>query len=775
MKTFINFIRRNRLYTAINLLGLALSTAFILLLAVYVQKQLSTDSFQEKADRIMLIANDNYASAYHLKDYLTERYPEIESATALHNDSYEFQVNDEPIYATVNFVDSSFFSIFSFRIREGDAESFRHSDRNVMVSESFASLYFSDREPVGSTITLFDHELTITGVMEDIDNSVIPYCDILLRGEWLERSNPSHDKHLSNSGGVQTFVLVRENADLMAKKADMLEYFQEVWWVYKAGCKKITMLPLRDIYFCGREHVESLNTGSRTIVHLLLTVCIVLLLFAVLNYINLTTAIAGFRAKEMASRRLLGASKADIFFKMTGESTIMCIAATVAAIFIAEGLSPYVSGFLDYNFSIFGAVSMSNVAILVIYVLLLGTLSGIVPATMLMSVKPIDIVRGSFRVRTKTTYSKIIMIVQNMLTMCMLVTAIMMSVQIRYMLNAPLGYRTKDILNIENRYGNASQLNVAKDRLLSETFVKDVGYGRGTPLGGTNNSTVQMLNGDWISFQEIFGDDGYFRILGIKEKENRNNPGCLWVNEYAMTKISAINEKLGISDTESVIPVDKRFGQEDYSIGGIYYDFKIRPLLQAQSAALIQNYGTYKEDQYPWNILVEVEGDHRDAYQRIKEIFEDVFHYTLFEAEYIEDQIGSTFSKEKKTLEIVTVFTVISIIISALGLLAMSTYYTLQQRKGTAVKRVLGAGRNTILKELVMSFMKYVSIAILLGIPAGWYLAGRWLEGFSYRTGLHWWIFVLSAAIIFIIAAASVMWQSMKASDADPADALKEE
>ncbi len=775
MKTFLNFLKHNRLYTAINLVGLALSMAFILLLAVYVQKQLNTDSFQEKADRIILVANEFYASAYHLQDYLIERYPEIESTTGfLTENNVELKLREETLYSSVNFADSTFFDIFSFKVIEGDKESFRHSRNNIVVSKSFASQYFGSEDAIGKTLTMsrYDDQLTITAVMEDIDNSVIPYCDILIRGEWMEIRNDSHNKHLGNSGTVQTFVLVKENADLMAKEADMLEYFKEIWWMYKGYCSKVFLLPMKDIYFCGCDEISCLNTGNKSFVNLLLTVCLVLLLFAMLNYINLTTAIIGFRAKEMASRRLLGASKANIFLKMTGESTIMCTTAAIAAIFIAEGLSPYVSGFLGYNFSISGAISPGNIAAVVLSVLLLGILSGTIPAVTLLTVQPIDIVRGSFRLKTKTIYSKVIMFIQNTLTLCLLIMAITMTLQIRHMLDAPLGYNTKNILNIENNYGPVSKLNVAKEQMLTETFVKNVGYGHGTPLWGTNNETSRLLNDDWISFQVIQGDNGYFDILGLRKKEDRNIPDSFWVNEYAMELISAANKQLGIKDSESTIP----FANSNSAIiGGVYHDFKIFSLLQDQSAALIRNLGTYGDNKSPWNILVEIEGDHAEAYSRIRDIFAEVFPDKIFDAEYIEDQISRTFIKEKKALDIVIIFTIISIMISALGLLAMSTYFMLQQRKNAAIRKVIGADMKTVLKELIMSFMKYVCAATVIGIPAGWYMAHRWLEGFSYRIQLHWWIFALSALTILAIALVTILWQSLKASATNPTEALKSE
>ena len=327
MHSFLNFLKKNKLYTAINITGLTVSMAFVLLLACYVTKQLRTDSFQQNADRIYVVASDRqYESAYYLQTYLKQRYPEIEASTAfVSQQSMEISSGENMVLGTLGIADTSFFDMFSFRITEGSNEAWKGDANSAVISRKMANTLFHGQDPIGRPVGLIlmghDIEVNVAAVMEDIDNSTIPYCDIIVRGEWLPKLNRSHNMHLSNSGSVITFIMTWPGADIVSKTGDMLEYFKEIWWTYKGGAsKEVVLIPLDELYFYGGTTWSGLNVGDKSLVMLLLSVCIVLLLFAVLNYINLTTAQAGFRAKEMATRRLLGDSRRQVIGRMLGET-----------------------------------------------------------------------------------------------------------------------------------------------------------------------------------------------------------------------------------------------------------------------------------------------------------------------------------------------------------------------------------------------------------------------------------------------------------------------
>ena len=775
MKSFWNFLIRNKLYALINLLGLTISMAFVLLLAVYVQRQLSTDTFQKNADRIYVVANEETLNmGYWFDKHLRNNFPEIEKSACVVNytENYEFSLDGKPVYGSVTMADSCFFEMFSYDLVEGSKEDWRISWDRCMVSEAFANAHFADKDPVGQQIALKGGEnspLTICGVLKDFGNSILQTPDVLLRGDLMPMLNKSHNERMDNAGGGICFVMTYPNADLNARHDDILAWCEENFWIYKKEYDDVRIIPLRDVYFLKDGSTDWTNTishGNRSFVNLLLAMCLMLLAFAILNYVNLSTALIGFRAKEMATRRLVGATKAGIFLKMIGESTLLCAVAMGLAILLAEVLAPKASEILRYQVSVLGAVNVTNVLIAVGFVLVLGFVSGLVPALMIQKVQPIEIVRGSLRLKTKTVYGPVIIVVQNAVAVVMLVAALTIYLQTQYMINYDLGYNTKDILVMDNAYGTSGEMKAMLDAYHAEPMVEDVGQGNGTPLLGTNNWTVELENGNWVSFQQIQGDQHYFDILGLRVKQDNHIPTKeYWLNEYAFKQI-------GIEETATEI---QSAGNGTLLIGGIYYDFKIRPLEWDQSAALILNRGENPDDDYPWNLLVKVKGDHKEAYDRLEQVTKEFFPDKMFQAYYLEDQIKGVFGNESRILRIVLIFTLLSMLVSALGLFAMSSYYMQQERRAVAVKKVFGADYGGVLRELVLSFMKLVGIAFVVGIPVAWLVMHRWLEDYTHRIALSWWVFAAAGLVVVLLAFFSVIWQSVRTARTNPAAVLKKE
>ena len=774
MKSFWNFIKKNKLYGAINLVGLTVSMAFVLLLAVYVQRQLSTDTFQENADRIYVIANeDNVTMGYWLDKHLKNNFPEIEKGCCVANiaSAAAFNIDGERVYGSTMAADSTFFEMFSYDLVEGNKADWRVSQDRCMVSREFANAHFGDKDPLGQIIS-FNYEgsfqLTVCGVYEDFGNSILKAPDVLIRGDLMPLINTSHDEYMSNAGGGICFVMAYPGADLQARHSDILDWCEENFWVYKSQYDKVRIIPLRDMYFLNegiRYGSDTIQFGNRSFVNLLLAMCILLLAFAVLNYINMTTALTGFRAKEMATRRLVGADKRSIFFKVISESTLICGISMLLAILLAEALAPTASRILEYQVSVFKAVTPVNILLVLGFILVLGILAGIVPALLIQKAQPIEIVRGTLRLKTKTVYSKVIIVVQNVVAVVMLVSALTIGLQIRHMVSADLGYNTKDILVVDNAFGQTGQIRPLLDKWREEPCVEEVGQGDGIPLGGTNNWTMEMPDGHWVSFQQIQGDDKYFDILGLKVKQDNHQPNKWWLNEYAFKQI-------GIEETATEFQTAQNGTR---SIGGIYYDFKIRPLEQDQSAAMIYNRGENPDDDYPWILLVKTTGDQAAAKKQVEAACKEVFPDRLFEAQYIEEMIEDGFADESRVLNIVLIFTLLSILVSALGLFAMSSYYMQQEIRSVSVKKVFGADYSGVLKELVLSFMKMVGIAFVIGIPIAWLIMNRWLSGYGHRIDLYWWIFLVAGAVVALIAIASVLYQSIKTARTNPPEALKKE
>lgn len=785
-RSFFNFLGRNKLYAAINIFGLSVSLMFVILIADYTLRQLTCDDYHAKADRIYVIGNEErITSGYYLQKYLRDRYPEIEStcAVAVSGQSTDatqpVEVGLQKYSATILFADTTFFRIFDYQLLDGDREQVLASRDNVVLSESFARKVFGTFNPMGQVIRFPDEEKSyvVSGVVRDIDRSVIPNMDIIMRAERLCDINSANDEHMSNSGAVTTFILARPGADLTAKIPDMLDYFKEIYWIYKGNVyQHVTLTPLRDVYFLSQNNDGGFNYGSWPFVMILFGVGAVILLFAVMNYINLTVAQTGFRAKEMAARRLLGASRGEIILKLILESTFLCVVAFVIAFFLAAAVEPGASRLLGSKIGVWQDMTPAVVACYAAFIVVLGVVAGFIPAMMVSRYKPVDIVRGSFRHRTKMFYSKVLITIQNVITIVLIATSLTIGLQIRHLISAPMGYNTADILDVSTEiFTGKPQIAQFREELLREPCVEAVALGCGTPHDWGNNNTMQYGPDRMIGFQIFIGDSTYFRILGLERlrdnhlatREDGNN--ALFVNQYAL-------QALGIAEDATNFKVGENYTY-NYDIAGVYRDFQLGSALDELQPVLLKYYDSPEEflkKAYPWNILVKIRGDKTAAYNTVKSVFERISDGAVFTgAEYIEQEIEADYAQQRRILHIVGIFTLVAILISALGLVAMSTYYIQQKEQEVAVRKVFGSTRGEVLTRLVGNFMRLVGAAFVIAVPVAWYLLERWLQDYSVRISLSPLIFLASGAFAAAVAFVAVFWQSSRAADSNPVDSIK--
>ena len=788
LRSWFTFLSRNRLYTAVNFIGLALALAFVLLVADYTVRQFTVDNYQTKADRIYAVCSEeSVTSGYYLQKHLRDRYPEIESScsVAFFEDSdagtTPVEIGRQKFLASVLYADTTFFRMFDFTLLEGSREEALAARENVVLSESFARKVFGTFNPLGQTLRVDnDERVYVVSVMRDIERSTIPAADIVMRAERITETNAANDERMSNSGAGVTFLLERQGADLQAKVSDMLSFFKEIYWPYQGNVvSQVRLVPLRELYFDPVNNSNKLAHGSRSFLHILLGVGLVVLVFAVMNYINLTVAQSGFRAREMAARRLLGASRGDIFLKWILESTLFCAAALIIASSIAELFVPWASQLLGSKVAVWGDISWPAAGWCLFTVVVLGVISGLVPALLVARYQPIDIVRGTFRRHAKTVYGRVLIALQNVITIALLAASIAIGLQIRHLVNAPLGYETRDILNIgTDIFPDRSAMRRFCNALHSQPEVEAIGLGCGTPHDRGNNNTIAYGPDRMVSFQVFIGDSTYFRILGLERLRDNHvavaaesaasrnfwDSNVWYINQYAL-------RELGIAEDAPEFKVG-----EDLSypvvVAGIYRDFQVGTALDAPTSALLREVND-PDGFYPWNILVKTCGDHAAAYRVAEELFRQTTDGGSFAARYLTDEIADDFAAQRRLLHIIGLFTLVALLISSLGLFAMAAYYIQQKRQEIAVRRVFGASRREMLARLVRSFMTLVGVAFVIAVPVAAWGLGRWLEEYSVRIALSPWIFLAAGLFAVVVALLSVGWQSRRAADADPVESLK--
>lgn len=764
LKSFGKFLSNNKAYTAIDVFGLSVSLMFVILIGVYTVQELSTDKFQEKGDRIYVLGNGEHpGTAYPLAYRIQERYPEVEQVCPII--SYNSTVpnmpvtcGDKNIKALILFADTTFFDMFSFRLKSGDKNHVLQASNYAVISQTFSRKLFGKENPEGKVLRLNDTlTVVVSGVMEDIKNSILPYTDIVVPISNIHTFNSSIDRtSLNNAGSTVAFLLVREGADLQSRCDEMFNWFKEFFWVYQRGrSTQVSLTPMNQYYFSGIYGFQ-LRSGDWKFVIILMSIGLVILVFAVINYINLTVAQAGFRAREMATRRLLGSSRKELFTRLITEAALLTVFSFGLGLLLAYAVVPYANDLLQTRIDLSAAFTPGAIGTTIIGLGLIGLLAGLLPAVVMSSAKPIDVVRGTFRTKNKMVFSKFFITFQNVITIVLVASSITMVAQIHHMIHAPLGYNTTNLIEIENTFRDKTSLNTFVNELRQKSCVKRVGLSQGAPFSGTNNES-SVYKGKDISFQTLVCDQEFFDMMGFQKLRDNHLTGSGWyLNETAL-------EEMELPEDTPSITLDK--GGYVLPVAGILKDFQLSNITTGKLPVRLRIEESSKL--YPWVIMVEAEGDPFIARKEVKDVYERLTHLE-YTGQFVDQQIEESFASQIRTSKIVTIFACIAVLISLLGLLAMSTYFLQQRMLEIAVRKVFGSTNREMLKKLVGSFLSYVGIAFVIAVPIIFYFMNKWLQDYSYRISLNPLIFIAAGLFCLVISFATVLLQSWRAANMNP-------
>jgi putative ABC transport system permease protein len=413
------------------------------------------------------------------------------------------------------------------------------------------------------------------------------------------------------------------------------------------------------------------------------------------------------------------------------------------------------------------AVSAMSISASLGLILILGSISGWLPATFISNVNPLDITKGSFGRKNKMVFSRFFIVFQNVITIVLLVASITMATQTHHLIHAPLGYNTKNIIDIPSvSFMDKEQISVFTNEVKQLASVKRIGFAQGTPFNRGNNNTVEY-QGKNISFQVLGGDTAVFEMLGLQIIKDNHLGGDINYNHVYLTQQAAKETELAENATEI------RFSEHwTWQVSGIIKNIQLRNI--THDIAPVVYFFSSLETFYPWDILIETKGNPVIAFGQVKQVYERITQLD-FNGQFVEDQVKESFASQERTNRIVILFTAIAILISLLGLLAMSTYFIRQRTKGIAICKVHGADNFKTLSGLVSTFLSYVGIAFVIAVPLSGYIMNRWLSDYSYRISLSPWIFITAGAFCLLVSFVSVYWQSRRAAYTNPVDSLKSE
>ena len=766
-KTFLTVLKRNKLYTFINLFGLSLSLAFVILLGLYIQKETSVDEQHVNGDRIYrLQTTESVTLPPRLVTDLKSRYPEIEMSTRMMRQYIWVQrTPEEGAEESIPLVDPDFFQMFSFRMTEGRPEDVMHTVKDIVLTRNYALKLFGTQSAIGQHVTINgDDSFVVSGVVEDFTDSHLQSPSILMSFETVKGD------FLENYGTWNTSIYLMSwpQADLAAK-IDDINVFAERDLNYNpiktARDEHLELIPLKDLYFSRLPAPNYTRTNNPTFIFILGITALLVLIFAVINYINLTTAQTGARAKEFAIRRLLGSTRLSMFVECMAESTLFCLISLVVGFLLAHSLQPFFADMMNTSVDLVTrGLTGLNVFRAIGLLLVLGVVCGLVPAVLIAAVKPIEIVRGTFRRKTKMLYSNIFIGLQLCITIILLCGTITVTRQVQYMKTSDLGYNQDYVVTCS--FGNVFSLS-EKETLRAELAaipgVEHISFCKGYPTYGGVNQMFDDKDGVTHDFNRYQVDTAFMRILGIRilHRTGIGDADAVWLNETAW-------KRLGLDDNATEY---RGCSWWPFKIAGMIQDFHDFDFSHTIGETMIE---PLANDKLPSHVLLKIAPtDPFATMARIKKTYNKLAMGDVFDGRFLSDQVANMYIQQTRLSRMMGALSGVALVISALGILAMATYYTHQRIQEAAVRKVFGATNSQVLVLMLNRFLKLIAVAFIIAMPVGWYFMQHWLENFAYRISLSWTIFVLAGSIVLLIAGSTVFWQSLRTANTHPATALK--
>ena len=771
MKSYLKFLSRNKLYTAIEAVGLIVSLAFVVIISCYVWQQLAITRETPGYKNVysLTMGMESFNAIPGEMSIVQDRIPEVETATRMKQINYfgnQISIDGQPSpskYNSVTEVDPSFFGFFPFTFVEG-SEEILHDRNQVVLEESFARLCFPDTDPMGRTIVIMTDTCIVGGIVRIPERSLLKELTILK--SFKQPDEPATSLWIIPNDLV--LLRFREGTDVEATRTmidtlvrkEFPDYFKN-----QSADTRVTS-PVKDIYFSSNNSGSILNKGNRSMIYVLIAAGILLLVSALFNYINLSVALSNKRAKEMAIRSTLGESRGRIFGRYILESVVFMAVCLAFAIALAKWLEPLFNRYVASDIGLDIAFSEPYLITYILMAIVVGAVSGIIPAFMVHRNDPVSIIKGNQRRQTKTVFSRVFIVIQNVITVALISLAMVMEHQYNHLVNAPLG------ADVSNLYYISSG-TIGKDVFSSRPYINRAGITSG--VVGLRNIAYSVSNEDGsVDVGRIECDETAFDIFGfeIVKDYHRSRQKSIWFTESAARAFN-------LDEENPVIPKGLEYFYKDREIGGIIKDFAVTD----PSHFAANQVGIVVIDDLlgQSTMILELNRLDKEVRADLKEIGRQE-SIRLRGDESVADNYGPVPELIERRMEdthnfirLIELFMLVSVLISLMGLVAMSAYYAGLQTKSIAVRKVFGGTVESETKRAVAEYMILVGVAVIIGIAIAIFLSERYLRQFWDRIEGYGWVFAVAAVITLLISFLAVLWQTLKAAKTNPAEELKKE
>jgi putative ABC transport system permease protein len=795
---------KNKAFSIINILGLSTGLCCFLLILLYVQDELHYDQFNKKADRVYRVYSSIRFGGTSLEfplssdpmgAVLKKDYPQVEQFTRIYTSSGSKQIKKGNLFITeqhIAHVDSTFFDVFTFPVVSGLTENALNEPNTVVITESAAKKYFGTTEAVGRLIETTEKRKTlykVTAVIRDMPENGHFHFDFLFSMKNVDYGWGTYLSH-----NFFTYLVLRPGTDYKAFEKKFAQYIDKYVLPYakqfmqvnsmedfkKAGNKlEYTLQPLTKIHLYSAGQYELEPGGNVQYVYIFSAVAIFILLIACINFMNLTTARSAKRAREVGIRKVLGTRRKELILQFLSESTLTVIISLLIAIFASFIFIPGFNALADKSIKPSLIFSPMILPWIITLPLVVGLMAGLYPAFFLSGFKPVEVLKGKWRIGSKNGGSlrSLLVVFQFSTSIILILGTLIIYRQLNFIQTKNLGYNKDQVLIINNAGVLNDKQNTYKTELLKMPGVTNSTISNFLPTGGSRadqsfstNSVMTSTNG--FNMQTWYVDDEYLKTLGMELVKGRNFFKSIASDSNAVIINQTCARSLGYAD-----PIGKQIynggGNQPvtaFTIIGVIKDFNYESL--KQPVGPLSLFLTHR----PGMISFRVDPTAVKSFlAKSESLWKQLAPSMPFSYQFMDEAFAEIYQSEQRVGKIALLFATLAILIASLGLFGLATFMAEQRMKEIGIRKVLGASVQHIVRLMTTEFIRLVFISFIIAAPIAWWAMNKWLNDFAFRTRISWWMFALSVLLALSVALITVSIQAFRAAIINPVKSLKTE
>ncbi len=793
LKITLRNLARRKIYSFINILGLSVGLASCLIIFLFVKNEVSYDRFNLKSENIYRIVRDATVSNqqftlarinYSFADLVSENIPGVQKVTRvgrfsgfMSTEDYEKEFEESEGILT----DPGFFEVFDVNFVNGSSEQPLAAPNQMILTQSAATKYFGDKNPIGETLTRNRGEqvFEVTGVIEDWpENSHMNFNMLISISSTRNWYGESMFTHWGNVW-VFTYALVNESLQQETLDAELNRVAYEFGpdGLADLGVRFFTQ-PLETIHLDSSLRGEMQTNGSRLYVTIFSAIGILVLVIACFNFINLSTARASWRAKEVGLRKVVGAERKLIIFQFLGESLFVTFFSFLLAIILSLLVIP---SFNTYSGKVLDLTTLLNpltIALIFLSLVFVGVLAGSFPAFLLSSFKPVNVLKGNTSVgnsKMADRLRKSLVVLQFSISICLVVASLTIYYQLEFAKNKKLGYDKENVVILELYNGKIREdIDPLKQSLARLSGISSVSSTSDTPPGGLNSWWLDG-KGEMSSLHELLPvlvvDHDFVKTMKLNVVDGRDFDRNISTDEESGLILNEAAVKyLGLENPVGT-PFNLQNGLKEVNVIGVVEDFHFESIHQEISPLMIFLHPSWLD-----NVIVRIQpGNYEETLAQIEESWNSVVPDWSMRYHFLDDDFDQAYKEEQKLGQLIFSFSGLALFIGILGLFGLANYVAEQKTKEIGIRKVMGANLNHVVWLQYKSFVSLLLVAFVISIPTAIYFLSDWLNQFAYRIDLNWWLFVLGGVFTFVISMGTISYQSIKAAMRNPVDSLRNE